>query len=89
MARRHVEDMRRLDALMGEIKAALAAAGRACEPYEDGAPHAERAADEDAAELAEIEARVVYFTAYHRRCWVGAGRPGFQGQSPRAADQGA
>ncbi len=35
-----------------------------------------------------IEATVV-FTAYHRRCWEHAGRPGFQGQSKCSEDQGS
>ena len=89
LARRYVEDMRRLDALMGEVNAALVAAGRTPESYENGAGDAAREVDASAATLAEIEARVVYFTAYHRRCWESAGRPGFQGQSTRSRDQGA
>lgn len=31
----------------------------------------------------------VRFTAYHRRCWEDAGRPGFREQSRRSEDQGA
>jgi hypothetical protein len=40
------------------------------------------------ARLKEIEPTEIQFTAYHRRCWEGAGRPGFRGQSPGSRDQG-
>ena len=89
MAQRFAADVRYINAALGEINTELAAAGNAPVPHDDGSAEAARMVDEDAATLAEIEARVVYFTAYHRRCWESAGRPGFQGQSPRARDQGA
>ena len=62
---------------------------KSADVFRESLEYHENAAREHRAFAAECAAKNVAFTAYHRRCWEHAERPGFQGQSKRSEDQGS